>query len=207
MTTVVQRTTDRELEALAPPFLNAFRTLLLSDRQLAANLREAAQGQILRPWTELLTAVVARACQNLGWDVAAKNVGRPELPYPRFEYLGIDVTAFVPGNEWRPSVAAFELENAHAFDKVAYSLWKVASVKTRLAGLFCFRRSPDEIPVFVSQLGSDVVHRLPDLTNELVLIAGTRSSADTFPDGYFRVFDWDRRAKRFVASGLTGGRR
>lgn len=112
-----------------------------------------------------------------------------------------------PATSGDPPSQPSSLENAHAFDKVAYSLWKVASVKTRLAGLFCFRRSPDEIPVFVSQLGSDVVHRLPDLTNELVLIAGTRSSADTFPDGYFRVFDWDRRAKRFVASGLTGGRR
>lgn len=205
MTSAVQRKPDGREEPLALSFLAAFRSVLLTDRELAANLRDAANGLILRPWTELLTTAVARACQGLGWDVAAKNVGRPALPYPRFEYLGIDVTSFERGIEWRPSVAAFELENANAFDKVAYSLWKAASVKTQLAGAFCFRRTPEEIPAFVSRLASDVVRRLPDLTNELVLVVGTRSSADTFPDGYFRAFGWDRRAKRFVASGLTGG--
>lgn len=192
--------------ARATAFLDAFRSLLLADREFSANLRDAAHGQILRQWTELLTMAVARACQNLGWDVAAKNVGRSALPYPRFEYLGIDVTAFEPGEQWRPSLAVFELENANAFDKVAYSLWKAASVKTQLAGLFCFRRIPDEIPVFVSRLSSDVVRRLPALTNELVLVVGTRTSADTFPDGYFRAFEWDGRANRFVAARLGGAR-
>ncbi|MCS7007833.1 MAG: hypothetical protein NZL88_09795 [Gaiellaceae bacterium] len=207
MTSATQRATDGREETLAPAFLAAFRSLLLADRELAANLRDAAQGLILRPWTELLTTAVARACQRQGWEVAAKNVGRPTLPYPRFEYLGIDVTAFSPGTGWRPSLAAFELENANAFAKVAYSLWKVATVKTQLAGLFCFRRSPDEVPTFVARLARDVLLHLPPLTGELVLVVGTRSSADTFPDGYFRPFCWDRRAKRFVASGLGGGRR
>lgn len=195
---------SRHATALGPPFLTAFRSLLVSDRDLAENLKGAAHGYVLRPWTELLTAAVARACSNLGWEVAAKGVGRSPLPFPGFECLGIDITAFEPGNGWRPAIAAFELENANSLDKVAYSLWKVASVKTRLAGLFCFRREPSEIGAFVAQLADEVLRRLPTPTGEVLVIAGTRSSAETFPDGYFRVFEWDPQAKRFRTGGLTG---
>lgn len=174
----------------------------MSDRDLAENLRGAARGYVLRPWTELLTSAVARACGSLGWEVAAKGVGKSPLPFPRFECLGLDVTAFEPGGGWRPAIAAFELENANPFNTVAYALWKVASVKIPLAGLFCFRREPNEIGAFVARLGDEVMRRLPTATDEVLVIAGTRSSAETFPDGYFRVFEWDPDAIRFRAGGL-----
>lgn len=209
MTSAARGVTARRPAAatLGASFLDAFRSLLVSDRDLAENLKGAAHGYVLRPWTELLTTAVARACGSLGWEVAAKGVGKSPLPFPRFECLGLDVTAFEPGVGWRPAIAAFELENANAFDKVAYSLWKVASVRTRLAVLFCFRREPDEIGAFVARLAGEVMRSLPAPTGEVVIVAGTRSSAETFPDGYFRVFEWDLQSRRFIAGRLSGGGR
>jgi hypothetical protein len=192
--------------ALGAEFLRSLRALLVSDRDLAENLKGAAHGYVLRPWTDLLTTAVARACNGLGWAVAAKGVARSPLPFPRFECLGLDVTAFEPGTGWRPAVAAFELENANAFDKVAYSLWKVASVKTQLAGLFCFRREPDQIGAFVAQLAEEALRPLAPSTGELLVVVGTRSAAELFPDGYFRVFVYDGQSRRLVAGGLSGGR-
>jgi hypothetical protein len=204
VSSAVSRVPPRQRARIGPLFLGAFRSLLVSDRDLAENLRGAAHGYVLRPWTELLTSAVARACGTFGWEVAAKGVGKSPLPFPRFECLGLDVTAFEPGSGWRPAIAAFELENASAFDKVAYALWKVASVKTRMAGLFCFRREPDEIGAFVEHLADEVMRPLPPSNDEFMVIAGTRSSAETFPDGYFRVFEWNLQSRRFVAGGLHG---
>jgi len=183
---------------LGSAFLASFRSLLVSDRDLAENLRGAAHGRILRPWTELLTTAVARACVSLGWQVAAKGVGRSPLPFPRFECLGLDLTAFESGTGWRPVLAAFELENANSFEKVAYALWKVTSVRADLAGLFCFRREPDEIGGFVARLGEEVMQHVPDPAGELLVVAGTRAAAETFPDGYFRPFRWQPDGRRFA---------
>jgi hypothetical protein len=205
VSSTVSRGAPHKLTSFGSEFLTAFRTLLVSDRGLAENLKGAAQGYVLRPWTELLTTAVARACDRLGWEVAAKGVGRSPLPFPRFECLGLDVTAFERGTGWRPPVTAFELENANAFDKVAYSLWKVVSVKTQLAGLFCFRREPSEIGMFVARLAEETLRALPPPTGELIVVVGTRAAADTFPDGYFRVFEYDGQAGRLIAGGLSGG--
>jgi hypothetical protein len=119
--------------------------------------------------------------------------------------LGLDATAFKKGPGWRPAVAAFELENARAFDTIGYALWKLMSVRTELAGLFCFRRRPVEIASFVGRLADEVVRPMPRPAGELIVVVGTRSSAATFPDGYFRVFEWRRESRRFVAAGLTRG--
>lgn len=187
---------------LASGFLAAFRSVLLSDRQLAENLQGAASGYVLRPWTELLTTAVARVCADLGWVAGAKGVRRSPLPYPRFECLGLDVTAFELGSGWRPPVAAFELENANALDKVGYALWKVACVRTRLAGLFCFRRDPERVPELIGWLADEVMASLPEPEGELLVVVGTRSAADTFPDGYFRPFEWGAEARRFRTARL-----
>lgn len=192
---------------LASAFLAAFRSLLTSDRNLAENLKGAADGRVLRPWTELLTSAVARSCMHVGWDVAAKGVTRSPLPFPRYECLGLDVVAFTQGTGWRPVIAAFELENAKAFNTVAYALWKAASVQSNVAGLFCFRKEPNEIGSLVTRLADEVMRPLPKPPGELLLVVGTRSSAQIFPDGYFRVFTYDAASNRFRAGTLDGGPR
>jgi hypothetical protein len=82
----------------------------------------------------------------------------------------------------------------------------VASVKTQLAGLFCFRREADEIAAFAARLAEEALRPLPPPIGELIVVVGTRSAAETFPDGYFRVFEYDGRSRRLVAGGLNGGR-
>jgi hypothetical protein len=104
-------------------------------------------------------------------------------------------------------MGAFELENAREFDAVGYALWKVANVKTPLAALFCYCRQQREIPPFVTRLADEVLRQLPLLEGELVIVVGTRSASETFPDGYFRVFEWEPNSRRLIAPGLGGERR
>jgi hypothetical protein len=201
---VIDDPTVHQADNLTTAFLAAFRALLESDRSLSENLKGAADGYILRPWTELLTTSVSRACGRLGWKVAAKGVARSPLPFPRFECLGLDATAFETGTGWRPAIAAFEFENATAFDTVAYALWKLMNVRTRLAGLFCFRRDPGEIAAFIARLANEVMEPLPQPIGAVIVVVGTRSAAETFPDGYFRAFEWGRESGTFRAARLKG---
>ncbi|MGQ0668981.1 MAG: hypothetical protein ACT4PO_04805 [Actinomycetota bacterium] len=157
---------------------------------LAPQLQAAADGACLRPWTELLTLAVVRACGAVGWVCAAKQAGANPLPISRAEYLGIDVLAFAPGRGWRRPVAAFELENSGRDDVVAYALWKACTLAVDLACLLCYRRRPEEIGALVRMLQDDVLRRVKPQA-EVVVAVGTRSAADTFPDGYFRPFGWD----------------
>lgn len=132
----------------------------MRDPTLAPQLQAAADGVHLGLWTELLTAMVVRACARLGWECAAKGTAGAPLPVGRAEYLGIDVLAFPPGQGWRPPVAAFELENARRNDLVAYALWKVCSVRADLACLACYRVQSVEVAALVGTLQDAVLRPL-----------------------------------------------
>ncbi len=71
-------------------------------------------------------------------------------------------------------------------------------MRTQLACLFSFRRRPEEIGDFVARPSDEVLRRLPSPTGELLVVVGTRSAAETFPDGYFHPFRWEREGRRFV---------
>jgi hypothetical protein len=164
---------------------------------LGPQLRGAADGARLRPWTELLTAAVVQGSESLGWRCAARWVSPGPLGVARGEYLAIDVMAFGPGDGWRRPVAAFELENSPRDDLVAYALWKACMVRTDLACLFCYR-PPEAIGSAVRMLQRDVLRPMaPDA--EVLVVLGTRAAADTFPDGYFRPFVWDAAAEQLRA--------
>lgn len=166
----------------------AFRAAI-RDESVAPQLQAAADGARLRPWTELLTAAIAHACGDLGWDCAAKRAGRGPLPVSRDEYLGIDVLAFEPGTGWRGPIAAFELENSPRDETVAYALWKVGVIRVGLGCLVCYRRQEEGISPLIGRLQDTVLRRLrPE--GEVLVIVGTRAAAETFPDGYFRAFRW-----------------
>lgn len=174
----------------------AFRAAI-RDAGLAPQLQAAADGSRLRPWTELLTEAVVRACAGLGWGCAAKRVGRGPLPVARDEYLGVDVLAFEPGDEWRKPIAAFELENSPRDEMVAYALWKVCMIRIGLGCLVCYRRQQEGIGPLIGRLQDTVLKRLrPD--GEVLVIVGTRAAAETFPDGYFRAFRWRPEASALV---------
>jgi len=177
----------------------------IRDPALAPQLRSAADGAQLRPWTELLTAAVVRACGTVGWTCAAKGSGPSPLPVRRAEYLGIDVLAFGPGAGWHLPMAAFELENSSRDYLVGYALWKACSVRAQLACLFCYRRNPEQIAALVRDLQRVLGDIGPE--SEVRITVGTRASAGTFPDDYFRPFSWNQGARQLVALPAAVGTR
>lgn len=160
---------------------------------LGPQLQAAADGARLGPWTELLTAAVVDACRSTGWACAARGSGLRPLPIPRDEYLGIDVLAFRREGSWGSPEAAFELENARNDDLVAYALWKACTVRAKLSCLFCYRPTEPAVGNLVSSLQANILKPL-EPENEVLVVVGTRASATTFPDGYFRPFRWVTRA-------------
>lgn len=110
---------------------------LVQTHETAAALKTAAQAGALKTWTTRLTNVVVDACVELGWQPAAKGHLGEVLPLARNEYLALDVMAFPTTDtiRWPFPVAVFELENSKEDDRVAYSLWKVLSVRAALRRL------------------------------------------------------------------------
>lgn len=173
-------------------------------------LREAALAGRLGRWTWELTGAVADACREMGWVAVARGHLGEVLPMPKQEYLAIDVMAFPApsatesegGGRWRSPMAAFELENREALDAVSYSLWKVSVVRCPLGGVFCYRRRPEEIGGLIAELTRGVmadIGRPQGGGCELLLVVGTRSKAEGFPDGFFKPYEWEPAARRFRA--------
>jgi hypothetical protein len=187
------------VESWYDAFRVSLRTSLLADQ-----LRSAADGARLGPWTELLTGLVVEVSSAKGWACAAKRTAVGPLPVGRGEYLAIDVLAFEPGAAWRPPVAAFELENSQRDNYVAYALWKACTVRADLAVLFCYRPTGEGVGALTSLLQRDVLAQIP-LPPAVLVVVGTRADAITFPDGYFRPFRWqaDKRSLVSFSSART----
>jgi hypothetical protein len=168
-------------------------------------LREAAiQGQLGR-WTTALTDVICATCAVNEWESSAKGHLTTLLPVARSEYLALDVVAFEREGErrWRFPIAAFELENSRDDDLVAYSLWKVLCVRTKLRVVFCYRRDVAEGNCLVRYLSEQVAHAMEiqdraALSGETMLIVGSRSEAATFPYGFFKEWMFDLNIGKFV---------
>lgn len=174
------------------------------DNRWAYPLREAVLSGHLGAWTEHLTDVVVTTCSTLGWTAVALGHLSDVMPVPKQEYLAIDVMAFTTADRpcWRRPVAAFELENRLELEVVSYSLWKVSVLRCRLAGVFCYRRRPEEIGDLIAELTQGVMadlHQEDREGRELLLVVGTRSKAEDFPDGFFKPYVWEPFARGFRA--------
>jgi len=181
-------------------------------------LKVASANAQLAQWTRLLTSVVVRACAKAGWVAAAKGHTLQRLPQVGQEYLGIDVMAFaalledahLPVDEilgrrptrWPFPVAVFELENSRDDDRVAYSLWKVLSVRAPLRVVFAYRADWESGRALVHGLGAAVVESMPisdraNLGGETLVLLGSRGEGETFPHGFFKVWRLDAGAGAF----------
>ena len=181
----------------------------LDDAGVAAPLREAAMAERLAAWTSLLTTTVVRACAECGWPVAAKGHPLALLPQRGQEYLGIDVMAFAEVEDtgcsaprWPAPLAVFELENSPRVDRVAYSLWKVLSVRARLQVVMAYRRTWEQATALPNRVAADV---LPGLRkggeaslDEVLFVMGSRSDGESFPWGYFKFWRLDHGVGRFT---------
>lgn len=193
-------------------------TTVLSRREVAEPLKEAALAQRLRDWTTLLTGVVVDSCRSVGWVAAAKGFGLEFLPQAGQEYLGLDVMAFqraggtdttlapdgaeVLRPAWRFPVAVFELENSRSDARVAYSLWKTLCVRAPLRAVFAYRPDWESGVQLVQHLGSDVVGAMPigersSVTGDTLIVLGSRGEGETFPHGYFKTWRLNTNTGRF----------
>ncbi len=180
----------------------AFRREVRNSRW-AEPLRESALRGRLGAWTKHLTGAVIATCQGLGWEAVAKGYLAEVLPVPKQEYLAVDVMAFPHADRptWRKPVAAFELENRPETEAISYSVWKVSAVRCSLGGVFCYRKHPEEIGGLLADLTGGVMAGLSSPRHphegKLLLVVGTRSKAEDFPDGFFKPYLWDSAIRRF----------
>ena len=171
--------------------------------EFASHLKFASLDGDLGVWTEVLTHLVVRVCSELGWAAAAKGHRVDFLPERKYEFLGIDVTAFEDSNGvWRFPVAAVELENSSMDDRVAYSLWKVLNLRTELRVVYCYRRDRDAAPPLIQKLAEDVIEALgipgrQSLDGRTIVAVGYRNKAETFPYGYFKWWELNCNTGRF----------
>lgn len=188
-------------------FRDEFRTAFFTtarDGSASARLREAGLNGRLGEWTKALTTTVVEACGTIGLRASGKGHELDLLPVPRSEYLALDVTAFAEGpRRWLYPTLVAELENQANVDFIAYSLWKVLTVRAALRIVFCYRKERDAVGELVSYLNREVVEALgvaarAGLEGETLLVVGTRAEASTFPHGFFAWFALERNAGRFT---------
>ena len=171
--------------------------------QVAERFKQAATDALLEPWTAALTAVVVNACEAMGLSASAKGHKLVLLPVGRSEYLGMDVTAFSAGKgRWRFPALVAELENSRSEDFIAYSLWKVLSVRASLRVVFCYREDSSAIPGLLKHLQKEVVEAMglagrSELEGDSLVVCGTRGAVETFPHGYFAWWELNKNTGAF----------
>lgn len=178
----------------------------VQEPERAERLKQASLDEDLKAWTELTTSAVVRACRALGWDAAARGYPSRRLPQRGHEYLGIDVMAFPPVTTadvpWPLPLAVFELENQRRDERVAYSLWKVISVRSRLRVVLSYRPDWEQGRRLIQSLQDAMIGSLePDdvrtLEGDTILIVGNRGEGETFPWGYFKRWRLNVNLGRF----------
>jgi len=190
------------VDGLAARFRETFFAVVQAG-ELADDLKQAASAANLGAWTRALTEAAIRTCSGLGLLASAKGHKLELLPIHRSEYLALDVMAFAEGEKrWRFPVAVMELENSVREDQIAYSLWKVLSVRADLRIVFCYRKNGDEIPALIRHLRDEVVEAMGlagrvKLEGATLLVVGSRSESGTFPFGYFGWWLLDTNTGRF----------
>lgn len=188
---------------LTESFRARFQPLASADVHGVA-LKDAALRGKLGDWTRALTSLSVAVCHELGWRSSAKGHLTPLLPIERSEYLGLDLMAFAPGEaRWLFPTAAMEFENSSREDQIAYSLWKVISVRAALRLVFCYRKEAAQGPALVRALNAQVIDAMSiegrlALEGETAIIVGSRSDAETFPFGFFSWWQLDTNTGKFT---------
>ena len=176
---------------------------IVKEPKNANTLKKAAIKERLGEWTEVLTGIVVKTCESMGWNASAKGHKLNLLPIRRSEYLGLDIMAFSEGDKnWQFPTAVIELENSQNINNIAYSLWKVLCVRAMLRMVFCYRRSPEERAPLISFLGKEVIKALDvsvraELKGNTIVVVGSRDESATFPYGFFKWWRLENNTGRF----------
>ena len=176
---------------------------LINDRVASTELRDASIRADLSEWTKVLTKLVVRSFQAMGFTAASKGFRGDTLPVGRNEYLSQDVMAFDSGPRgWKFPEAVCELENSADEKFVAYSLWKVLCVRCDLRVVVCYRPEPEHAQALITLLTESVVKALPirermKLEGDTLVVVGSRNEAETFPYGFFQTWKLNMNTGRF----------
>ena len=176
----------------------------VQQHERARPLRDAALEGRLGAWTKELTAVVVSTCRALGWQASAKGHRLELLPVSGSEYLSLDVMAFPEGKtRWRFPIAVFELENSQKDDRVAYSLWKLLTVRTDLRIVFCYRRSAAKGSALIRSLQEEVIEAMGlagrmKLEGQTLVVVGSYDSSETFPYSFFKWWRFENNTGTFT---------
>jgi len=176
---------------------------IVKEPESAGALKKAATDGALGDWTGILTSVVVKTCESMGWKASARGHKSNLLPVRRSEYLSLDVMAFADGDKkWRFPTAVFELENSEDIDSIAYSLWKILCVRAELRAVFCYCSSPEDRASLVNRLSQQIVKALDlpvraELKGETLVVVGSRAESATFPYGFFKWWRLDSNTGRF----------
>jgi hypothetical protein len=191
-------------DPLAARWYSVF-TETLQTHEASVRLRQAAMDERLEPWTRALTDVVISTFGAMGWTGGAKGHQCRALPVSRQEYLSLDAVAFSAkaARRWTFPAAVFELENGRRDDTVAYSLWKVLTVRDALRVVVCYRSDSRQGSALIRHLSDGVVEALGvdsqhPLGGECLVVVGSRSDQDAFPYGFFKPWLLDASNRRFV---------
>ncbi len=189
-------------DALVTRFRESFFTVV-QGAELAAALKQAAATANLGVWTRALTEAAVLTCRAIGLIASARGHKLDLLPIHRSEYLALDVMAFAEGEKrWRFPVTVMELENSPREDQIAYSLWKVLSVRADLRIVFCYRHDSEQISALLRHLREEVIEAMGlvgrvKLEGVTLIVVGSHSEADTFPFGYFGWWSLDTNTGKF----------
>lgn len=154
-------------------------------------MKEAFLSASLSKWTRLLTGIVVQVCKGLELSASAKGQKSTLFPIARSEYLSCDVIAFSDNQKrWRFPTVIAKLENSNREDQIAYSLWKVLSIRSDLRLVFCYRNSHEKINSLLYHLRDEVIEamgilRRVNLHGETIIVVESRNASDTFPYCYF----------------------
>lgn len=188
------------------PIIEKWRSLFfktVEDPAISVALKNSALKENLSDWTSTLTKVVVLTCKAMGWRASARNNKSDLLPINRSEYLTMDVMAFPEGpRRWHFPLAVMELENQTRDEQIAYSLWKVACVRSDLRMVFCYRRNKREISDLLNHLRDNVMEIMgiagrQKLDGDIVVVVGCRDKAETFPYGFFKWWRFDKNVGKF----------
>jgi len=177
---------------------------IVQQHERSAPLKQAALDSRLGAWTKELTAIAVATCEAVGWRASARGHRLELLPVVGSEYLTMDVMAFSEGKKrWRFPSAVIELENNQSDDRVAYSLWKVLSVRADLRIVFCYRRSSAKGSALVRALREEVIDAMGiagrmKLEGETLVVIGSYDSSSTFPYGFFKWLRLDNNTGTFT---------
>jgi len=151
-------------------------------------------------WTAFMGTVLDKVAERMGCYVARRKRGDQYTG----EHLGIDAVFFenragkklgynkYGGDQLVLPRVVVELENGYILDKIAYCLWKLLCIRSRLRVLICYQSNRQKIEALRRHL-QDCIRKGGLLAKdiELIILVGNESADDEIPwEQYYLQLEW-----------------